>query len=460
MADYLDRALLALRPAFSRKAAFFWFIVVVGGIIARADTFGVSSIVRALCLTPAAYPTIIHFFHSSAWQAETLLRHWRQWIRQAHLETVVADRIVLVGDHTNAPKDARRMPSLSTIHQDSETASKPSYFRGHQWACIGLLVAAADRFFALPLWAEIHRDDFEDSRTTRIIKVAAQIAQEFERQAYLVLDAYFSVGPVFIVAAAAKAGLYILTRAKKNIVAYLPAPAKNTRQRGRPRLYGPQLHLMKLFDTWADKFSTGDAPVYSRVETVRYLTLDLFWKPVGGMLRFLLVESSRGRIIIISSDLTLDALTAITLYSRRVTIEMLFDMLKNIVGGMCYHFWSKYLTPSSRRPKKNSATPLSSKPQKTEMTLAAIEKFLAVNIVALGLLQLVALHYSDQIFSSARCWLRHPCGKVASVFVTRWALSAIIRSNFGNIKLGLISRYIRMTQPEPHQMDVSRSDGG
>jgi hypothetical protein len=460
MADYLDRVLLALRPAFARKAAFCWFVVAVAGIIARADTFGVSSIVRALCLAPAAYPTIIHFFHSSAWQAETLLRHWRQWIRQAHLESVVADRIVLVGDHTNAPKDARRMPSLSTIHQDSETASKPSYFRGHQWACIGLLVGAADRFFALPLWAEIHRDNFEDSRTTRIIKVAAQIANEFGRHAYLVLDAYFSVGPVFVFAATTKGMLHILTRAKKNIVAYQPAPAPDTPRRGRPRLYGHKLHLMKLFDTWADKFSTGGAHLYRRAETVRYLTLDLFWKPVGGMLRFLLVESSRGRIILISSDLTLDALTAITLYSRRVTIETLFDMLKNIVGGMCYHFWSKYLAPSSRRPKKNGATPLSSKPQKTEMTLAAIEKFLAVNIIVLGLLQLVALHYSDQIFSSAQCWLRRPCGKIASVFVTRWTLSAIIRSDFGDIKLGLISLYIRMSQLRLHQTNISQSDGG
>ena len=125
--------------------------------------------------------------------------------------------------------------------------------------------------------------------------------------AYLVLDAYFSVGPVFQAAARELYGgenlVHILTRAKKNVVAYLPASPGKKRKRGRPRKYGKKLKLMKLFDSKAKtcKFQTAEASVYNRPEPVRYLALNLLWKPTKGMLRFVLVESSRGRMVLISS---------------------------------------------------------------------------------------------------------------------------------------------------------------
>ena len=37
-----------MRPAFSRKATYFWFVVICVGFIVRDDTLGVTSIVRAL----------------------------------------------------------------------------------------------------------------------------------------------------------------------------------------------------------------------------------------------------------------------------------------------------------------------------------------------------------------------------------------------------------------------------
>ena len=45
------------------------------------------------------------------------------------------------------------MPAVTTLHQDSETSGKPSFFRGHHWGCIAVVVQACDKFFATPLWA-------------------------------------------------------------------------------------------------------------------------------------------------------------------------------------------------------------------------------------------------------------------------------------------------------------------
>ena len=451
MIEYMGTLLNRMRPAFSRQATFVWFVVIFVGFIVRNDTFGVSSIVRALSLDPSGYLCLVHFFHSTAWSGITLLECWWHFLAKEPVVYRVGERIVLVGDHTKTPKDGRRMPEVRTLHQDSETASKPTFFRGHQWAFIALLVHARSKFFATPVWAEIHHHSLLYTSTTRIVAVAGRIAQTMGNQAYLVLDAFFAVGPVFHVAAHYTAFLHVLTRAKKNIVAYRPPFQSPKPCRGRPRLYGEKVHLMALFDLCPNKFQKATAVVYHRQETVRYLTLDLLWKPVHNTIRFFLIESSRGRIILMSSDRSLNPLTALSLYNHRPTIETMFDTFKNILGGMHYHFWSKYLTPSARRPiKNNSLKPVSAQPVKTKQTLDAIEKFNHVLLIVLGTLQLLACHFDSQIRTSARCWLRTPCGEIPSEFVTRSAISNIFRLNLFSFGKNWIMHLILRKQNRPN----------
>ena len=86
------------------------------------------------------------------------------------------------------------MPEVSTLRQDSETSSKPTFFRGHHWACIGLLVNAGRKFFATPLWTEIHRDSLQHSQSTRIVAIAGHIAKVMENKAYLIVVVRKSTG--------------------------------------------------------------------------------------------------------------------------------------------------------------------------------------------------------------------------------------------------------------------------
>lgn len=449
MIIYLETFLQAMRPAFSRPATFGWFVVVFAGFVTRNDSYGVTSIVRALALAPIYYPSMLHFFHSSAWSTESLRACWHRWLISQEAAHMIGGRIVMLGDHTKTPKDGRRMPAVATLHEDSETAGKPSYFRGHHWGCLGLLVKAGKRFFAAPLWAEIHHDDLLESRSTRIVVVAGRIAKAMGRQGYLVLDAFFAVGPVFQTAEKFGGDLHILTRAKKNIVAYLiPIEPKKTR-RGRKRKYGAKLKLVELFDKRPRQFKSATTQVYGKEETARFLMLDLIWKPAKATLRFFLIETSRGRIILMTSDLAMTPMSALALYCHRVTIETLFDSLKNILGAMGYHFWSRYLKPSSRRPSKNKSVAQSSKPAKTQNTFEAIEKFLHVHMIVIGVLQLLARDFADQIHASARCWLRTPCGAIPSEFVTRTALANTIRANLFSFAQDMITRLIRVKQISP-----------
>lgn len=447
---YLESQLRALRPAFTRQATFVWFVVAFAGVVTRHDVYGVSSIVRALSLAPVYYPALLHFFHSSAWTTEGLFRHWQRWLMTQPVVEWVAGRIVILGDHTKQPKDGRRMPQVTTMHQDSETSSKPSFFRGHHWGCLSLLGQAAGKRFALPLWAEIHPEASPDSRATRLVHIAADLGLRLQASIFLVLDAFFAVGPVFLAAAATHGCLHILTRAKKNVVAYPRPPPPRPHQRGRRRVYGKKLKLFNLFDTRAGDFLAVEALVYQQKDRVRYLVLDLIWKPAHGILRFFLIETARGRLILMTSDLTLEGLQALRLYTARVRIESLFASVKNLLGGLAYHFWSKYLAPVSRRPTHGTPTPpLSSRPDRTRNTLAAIEKFFALHLIVLGTLQLLAASCSDAVRQHAHCWLRTPSGKIPSDFISRTALANLLHANIRSLGKNPVTQFILRKQTSP-----------
>ena len=399
MTIFIQSFLLALKPAFSYQATFQWFVIAFAGLILRHDCLGLTSIIRALFLPIACYPGLIHFFHSSAWSPSSLVTYWTRWVHQQHLAVKDSGRIVLIGDHTKTPKDGRCIPAVTTLHQDSETAGKPSFFRGHEWGCIAMLMAAGSKIFATPLSARIHNDSIESgSRIQRLVAMAGHATEQMQTHAYLVLDAFFSVGSTFEEADRWNGRIHILTRAKKNITAYIPAETCRERKPGRPRIYGPKLKLMDLFDQWKTMFLSDTLPVYGKQEIVPWLILDLMWKPTKGMIRFFLIETSRGRMILMTSDLT-----------RREN------------------------NPSRSRPIR----------QKPKRHYLLIEKFVTLHLVLIGFLQIIALRFPNQIRQKALCWLRTDRSEIPSEFVTKTALANLIRSNLDTSGDDLITHYIQ-----------------
>jgi len=456
MYEEINSIIKFMRPAFSRKKTYLWFVICILGFITRQDTFGVSSIVRALNLDPLHYTSLLNFFHSTAWYSESFMKLWWSNLFSRESGYIVNERILLSGDHTKIPKDGRKMPGVATLHQDSETGSKPSYFRGHNWGCIGMVIESCRAFRCIPLWATIQDgvDQINKSRdiskSVQIIQMAKKVAESVGKKAYLVLDAYFSVGPVFDEAAKGctpfEQPVHILTRAKKNVTAYYPARESKKKARGRKKKYGEKVKLMKLFKSKAKRYmlQTKEAIVYGEKEKIKFLVLDLMWKPTKGMLRFILIDSSHGQMVLATSDMTLSATAAVEMYCKRVTIETMFDVLKNTLGGLGYHFWSKYLVRSSRTPIKNSKKMQATTNLKsTANTLEAIEKFVNLQLVVLGTLQIIAKKYPKEVRIKAMCWLRTQSTVAPSEFITRMALTNQIKLNLSVFRKDWITRLIK-----------------
>jgi phosphate starvation-inducible membrane PsiE len=74
------------------------------------------------------------------------------------------------------------------------------------------------------------------------------------------------------------------------------------------------------------KDSIALSPVYGESHVIlRYYAIDLLWRPVGQLMRFVLVDHpTRGRVILMSTDLTLMPLVLIAGYGYRFKIELAF----------------------------------------------------------------------------------------------------------------------------------------
>jgi hypothetical protein len=450
--SYLSQMLFTFRPLFARHLPWTMFCAVILGFIGSHHVEALTSLCRFWHLDVTGSHQLLHFFHSSAWCLDALVAHWSHLVLAQHVAVRVQGRTVLVGDHTYVVKDARRMPGVVTLHQDSETQSKPTYFRGHHWGLVGRLVGSLSQALCLPLearlhqgFAHVHAAEIDEAQrptlAVRLVNMALQFAVRHDTPSLLVLDAFFAMAPVFQLAASRwsrrlqQPYLTIVTRAKKNYVAYEPAQPKTTPARGRPPKYGKTIKLTEVFETHKAQFVHASCAVYGHVETVSYLVLNLLWKPIKAPLRFVFAITSRGPIVLRCSDLDSDPLMAIALYCARVRIETLFAMLKSVLGAFAYRFWSKRLPRHSRKPKKNAT--LQAPPQEHQETVRrtwqACERFVMLSCVAIGLLQLVALKFPEQIWDSFNLFLRTRSRALPSERTVKAVLGQALVRNFRNV---------------------------
>lgn len=269
--------------------------------------------------------------------------------------------------------------------------------------------------------------------------MAADLVAVMDKRCLLVLDAYFAVGPVFVILRKVldcngKRLVHIVTRAKNNVVGYGRPPGK-TGAPGRPRKYGPKLNLMTLFETRAASFEQATIEVYGCCKTVSFLCLDLIWKPVGEMIRFILVADGEDRFILMCSDLTLSAPDIIRAYSYRFKIEVSFKMLKHLMGVFFYRFWTSAWPRIGKRTASDLSTITdSSRKRLIGQTTDAIEAFVNFGCIAAGILQIISLNFHESIWRKYAGWLRTVTSTIPSEEIVKSVIQQEFYHNFRYFK--------------------------
>ena len=406
------KAIIALRPAFSRQRTFLWFIVCVAGMSVRADNLGVSSIVRALALNERCYDNLLGCYHSTAIKLSRLSALWTRTVLSLFGEKIerLNGRPVLLADGKKNAKEGKKMPAVKSLRQDSESNTKPQFIMGHSTQAVAVVARAASILFAVPLDIKIHEGVIFSNRDKRTLldKLLGLVNNlKLNEPCYLVADAYYASGKM--VKGTLAQGHDLVTRAKSNCVAYHPAPApRATRAPGRPKRYGKKLKLSNLFHSTL-AVREIPSPVYDENNIMlRVRCCDLLWRPAGRLVRFVLVEHpSRGRLILMCSDLKLDAVEIIRLYGLRFKIELGFKQAAQVIGTFDYHFWMRDMKPLKRRNGNQHLHRESGAYRRAVRTkMTAYHVFLFAGVVAQGLMHYLSSCHTDAVWRSFGSWLR------------------------------------------------------
>ena len=277
-------------------------------------------------------------------------------------------------------------------------------------------------------------------------KLLATVVSNVTEPCVAVLDAYFAAAPMFEMAKAVRREngermIHIITRAKGNVVAREQQPGPYS-GRGRPPKYGKKVRLKELYSSRAEEFSTVVVNVYGETKKLSIPCIDLV---LNDVLRFVLVKDGDDSFILICSDLTMTSAEIVNLYGRRFKIEVAFKMLKHVIGGFCYHFWTKAWQVA--KDQNFTCEQLKDMPEKTQRLLAdamnAVEAFVNFALIATGLLQMLAIRHAKEIRQRHSWWMRTYPSDVPSEEMVKRVIQHEFYHNFRKFRNTAIYRIIQ-----------------
>jgi hypothetical protein len=450
------------RSACARTRTFLWMSLCLAGMPVRRDLLGVTSIVRALGLEPACDDRLLDFFHSSALDLYKLTRAWCALVFRLDPGILrVNGRPVLVGDGIKLAKAGRKMPAVKKLHQQSESNNKAEYIFGHSCQAVAVLTQALSSVFALPLACRIHEGTVFSNRDQRSLldkMILLLDSLGLQQPFYFVADAYYASGKT--VRGLLAHENHLVTRVKSNSVAFFPAtppPPNRPRPKGRPAKYGKKIKLATLLKD-ADRLQEAPSPVYGeKGVTLRFRTADLLWRPVGILVRFVVVlHPQRGAILLLCTDLTLPAWDIIRIYGLRFKIEVSFKQALHVIGAYAYHFGMAAMTPL-RRVSGNQHLHRKSEDYRNAVRrkIAAYHRHIQLGLIAQGLLQILSATQPKMVWRSFGSWIRtvRP-GLAPSEQVVAIALRNTLPEFLATAaKTSILVKFIR------DRLDLSRTEG-
>jgi hypothetical protein len=388
-------------------------VLVLAGFVARPDLAGVTSFVRAGWLRADVYRRLLALFHSPALRLPDLTTAWVRLALTLFRPVTEGDHVVCLADGWKVPKEGKKMPAVKSLHVESANNTKPAFIMGHSFQAVSLLVhAGPSGVAAVPLAARIHEGIVwcNANRRTLLDKLAALLGEIAvavgQRPILLVADAYYASGK--LIAPLRAGGHHLVTRVRINAVAYRKAARPSRPRRGRPRIYGPKVHLRRLLRE-SPLFTSAPSPVYGEHGVMlEYRCLDLLWRPARGLVRFVLVKHpTRGNLILLTTHLELDPLRVIALYGDRFKIEVGFKQAKYTLGAQAYHFWMADMKPIRKGQGDQHLHHAPAEYRRlVQRKLDAYHRHASLACAAHGLLLHLAINFSEEVWRSFRSWMR------------------------------------------------------
>ncbi len=316
--------------------------VLLAGALFAHGRRAVTSWLRAAHVGPrfAAY---YYFLAALGRRAERLagllLRHC--------LRRLPADGPVLFAlDDTPTRRYGRHVQGAGVHHNPTPGPADQRFLYGHVWVILAWVVThPLWGAVGLPLRALLYVRQKDVPRVPArqgwafrtklelaadLLTWAAAWVRYTGRAVRAVVDGFYAKRP--FLRAAARAGVAVVSRLRRDAgLRTVPQPPA-TRRRGRPPVYGPGRISLAKRAGQKRGWQAVRAAQFGAVRAKRIKTFEATWRPAGGRIRVVLVREAHGWLALFSTDPTLTAQEILTTAADRFAIEQDFHDLKEVEG--------------------------------------------------------------------------------------------------------------------------------
>jgi hypothetical protein len=332
-----------LAVALDRRSAPRLAMLLLGAVLARGRRT-VTTWIRAAKLSDR-YQSCYVAVAAAGRQADRV--GWRLFAEVVRPLLKGAGRLTLALDDTPTRRYGPHVQGAGIHHNPNPGPAGSPYVYGHVFVVLALLVAHPTwGVVALPLLARLYvrkKDlpgiDLKHRPTFRTkLELAVELLQ-WARPWLGLLDL-----PIWVVADGAYAsreflkpakalGMTVVSRLRKDAaLRTLPGPRPPGR-RGRPRTYGPDVIDLAKRGGQRRGWSSDTFDLYGEKVVKRYKTFLATWRPVGGVIRVVLVDEPTGWRAYFGTDTEASVSDILGMVADRFSLEITFREVKQVVGA-------------------------------------------------------------------------------------------------------------------------------
>jgi len=260
------------------------------------------------------------------------------------------DRLLAVIDDTPTKRYGPNVEGAGIHHNPTPGPADQKYLYGHIWVTLSLAVRHP-RFgpLALPLLAMLYVRRKTMAKipkwrgwtfatklvlAARLVEWLAPIVTQAGKTLWIVVDGGYVKAP--FLRRALRTGATVIGRLRKDAALRdLPRKLRRGRRRGpgRPPKYGKHKISLAKRAAHREGWETAQCTVYGKTVTKLYKTFLATYRPVGGLIRVVIVEEDHDWYPFFSTDPNATAVEIIEAFADRATIEQDFHDVKEVWGA-------------------------------------------------------------------------------------------------------------------------------
>ena len=258
-----------------------------------------------------------------------------------------ATRLTLALDDTPTKRYGPQVQGAGVHHNPTPGPAGSPYVYGHVFVVLGLLVShKAWGTIALPLLARLYvrKKDLPaiDPKHRPAFRTKLELAVDLLRWARPWLELLNL--PIWVVADGAYAkkeflkpamslGMTIVSRLRRDAALRTVPGPRPSGKRGRPRTYGPDVIDLAKRAGQRRGWSSDTLTLYGVASVKKYKSFLATWRPVGGVIRVVVVDEPKGWRAFFCTDTSASVAEILGMVADRFSLEITFRECKQIVGA-------------------------------------------------------------------------------------------------------------------------------